>query len=190
MRLFPTLVGAISVLGLVASSEAQESVPGVVHLDAQHVVVSVFPDSLDGVHVDARLRHKKEWLQYSARFDPGAMLRWVATAKTFARAAASDSSRVSPVVASLEGNRGLSLQQPGKGKGELYWLLHRTDHQEPAIIRADLAFSDTLLTSLERAAHLSAIDSSAFAAGLVAPLAEIPDSLCPWPISVPEAVSQ
>jgi hypothetical protein len=180
------LVLASIAIGLVTvrSSQAQLSRPGVAHLDAQNVVISVFPDSLDGVHVDAKILHKKDWVRYSARFHPEAVDKWVAAMKSFARGNASDTSVQSPLLAGLGSSRGIALARLAK-KDDIYWLLHRIEEQEPLLIKADSRFTDTLLTSLGEAARLSAIDSGAFESGMVAPLGVRPDSLDPWPIAVP-----
>ena len=169
-------------------ASAQLSLPGVAHLDAQSVVVSVFPDSLQGVQFYATVQHKRKRVQFSTRFDPAAMERWVAAMADFVESGGG-TTPVAPVLSGLGGHSGLSLQRPAKKRGgEIYWLLHRSEESEPLVIRADPQFTDTLLASLWEAAKLSAIDSSAFANGLVAPLTDIPDSLCPWPISVPSPV--
>lgn len=182
----PVLVLASIATGLVAApfSEAQVSRPGVAHLDAQDVVVSVFPDSLDGVHLDAKILQKKDWVRYSARFRPEAVDQWVAVMKSFARASASDTSVQSPLLTGLGNTRAIRLARLAN-KGDTYWLFHRIEEQQPLLIKTDSRFSDTLLTSLAEAAHLSAIDPAAFESGMVAPLTERPDSLNPWPIDVP-----
>ncbi|MFL5513694.1 MAG: energy transducer TonB [Gemmatimonadales bacterium] len=187
MRAVLVLVSIASGLITVGVSHAQVSRPGVTHLDAQRVVISVFPDSLDGVHVDAKILHKKDWVAYSARFRPEAVSEWVGEAKaSLAGTSASNSPVQSRVLAGLGGNRGIVLARTvRKGKHESYWLLHRLEHDEPLLIKADSRFTDTLLTSLREAARLSAIDSGAFDSGLVAPLVERPDSLNPWPIDIP-----
>lgn len=187
MRTALVLTTAVSCLITVRSTHAQLSRPGVAHLDAQHVVLSVFPDSLDGVHVDARIRHKKKWVTYSARFHPEQVSDWVGHAlDSLADSSLPNTSVQSRVLAGLGGTRGIVLARTvKKEKPEMYWLLHRLEETEPLLIKADSRFTDTLLISLREAARLSAIDSGAFESGLVAPLIERPDSLNPWPIDVP-----
>jgi hypothetical protein len=187
LRAVLVLASIASSLVSARASHAQLSRPGVAHLDAQHVVISVFPDSLDGVHVDARILHKNDWVRYSARFNPETVSEWVGEAlESFAGTSAPSTSIRSRVLAGLGGTRGIELARKArKKKREIYWLLHRLQHDEPLLIRADTRFTDTLLASLREAARYSAIDSGAFASGLVAPLEERPDSLNPWPIDVP-----
>jgi hypothetical protein len=159
----------------------------VTHLDAQHVVISVFPDSLDGVHMDAKILHKKDWVTFSARFHPEAVSQWVGeVVASLAETSAPGTSAQSRVLPGLGGSRGIVLARTLKrDKVESHWLLHRLEQEEPLLINADRRFTDTLLTSLREAARLSAIDSGAFDRGLVPPLVERPDSLNPWPIDVP-----
>ncbi len=137
--------------GLVAvrASHAQVSRPGVTHLDARHVVISVFPDSLDGVHVEAKILHKKDWVTYSARFHPEAVSQWVGEAVAWlGETSAPGTSLQSRVLAGLGGSRGIVLARTVKrGKGESHWLLHRLEQEEPLLINADRRFTDTLLTS-------------------------------------------
>jgi hypothetical protein len=163
------------------------SLPGVAHLDAQRVVFSVFPDSLDGVHLDAKILHKRDWVSYSARFHPEALSKWVEeTEDSLAGTGVPDTSFQSRVLAGLGGTHGIVLARAvKKGKRETYWILHRLEQDEPLLVKADARFTDTLLISLREAARLSAVDSLAFESGLVGPLGDCPDSLMPWPIHIP-----
>jgi hypothetical protein len=171
----------IAALGCTAISAtaAQLSQPGVTHLDARGVVVSVIADSLDGVHFKAKIRHKKDWHFFNARFDPAAVLTWL-------DAVAGMTQAQSPVLTGMGGSRGVVLVKGDKGKTG--WALQRLEEDQPLVIKADRQFNDTLLAALRLAAGLSAIDSAAFASGLVAPIEEQPDSVDPVVISIPTPV--
>lgn len=171
VREYDRIGGALAV----ASAQGQLSLPGVTYLDARQVVVSVVPDSLDGVHFDAKIRHKNDWVSFKTRFDPAAVVAWLNTVGT------QRPSR-STVLAGLGGREGVVL---AVGKSDRYWLLHRLEEEEPLLIRADAQFNDTLLTALRLAAGHSAMDSAAFARGLVAPVEEQPDSCDPRIIDIP-----
>jgi hypothetical protein len=157
-------------------SVGQVSRPGVTHLDAQEVVVSVFPDSLDGVHLDAKIRHKRKWVFFRARFDPATVVAWLEGVERLI-------GPQSPVLAGLGGRCGVVLVMGDKGRRN--WVLQTLDKKEPLSIQADRQFNDTLLVALRAAAELSAMDSAAFASGLAAPVEEQPDSLDPSVIHIP-----
>lgn len=176
-RVLALSIGLGSVLA--HQSAAQVSRPGVTHLDAQQVVVSVFSDSLSGVYFEAKVRHKKEWVFFHARFDPAAVIDWLQAVEQL-------SQPQSPVLAGLGGRHGVVLVAGDKGKR--HWVLQTLEKEKPLSIQADRKFHDTLLTALRAAAELSAIDSAAFASGLSAPVEEQPDSLDPAIIKIPTPV--
>jgi TonB family protein len=158
---------------LVSTSQGQVSRPGATHLDAREVVVSVYPDSLDGVFFQAKIHHKKKWLEFVTRFDPRSVSRWLESIDRMTPPVAAEKQRQSSVLAGLGGKEGIVLVVPQKG--DHYWLLQRLE-DEPLLIRADRRFNDTLLVALRAAIPFSAMDSAAFASGLVPPLAVEPDS--------------
>jgi hypothetical protein len=176
-RVLALSVGLGSVLA--HQSAAQVSRPGVTHLDAQEVVVSVIPDSLDGVHFVAKIRHKKDWAFFRARFDPAAVISWLQAVEQL-------SQPQSPVLAGLGARHGVVLVV--RDKGQRHWVLQTLEKEEPLSIRADRRFNDTLLVALRFAAELSGIDSAAFASGLAAPVEEQPDSLDPAVIKIPTPI--
>jgi hypothetical protein len=161
---------------LVTPTEAQVSRPGATHLDTREVVVSVFPDSLDGVHFDARIRHKKKWVFFSARFNPRSVSSWLESVDRLGLSEATPAVQgqpQSPVLAGLGGNEGIVLVAPKKQERD--WVLQRLD-DEPLLIRADRRFNDTLLVALRAAIPFSGLDSAAFASGLVAATVTEPQS--------------
>ena len=169
------LIAELVVLGsaLITTTEAQVSRPGATHLDAREVVVSVFPDSLDGMLFRAKIKHKKKWIHFITRFDPQSVSAWLESVDRMSAASATQKQPQSPALAGLGGKEGIVLVLPEKG--DRYWLLQRLD-DEPLLIRADQKFNDTLLVALRAAVPYSALDSAAFASGLVPPLVAEPDS--------------
>jgi TonB family protein len=174
----------VVVLGctLVGTTGAQISLAGATHLDAREVVVSVYPNKLDGVHFLAKIRHKKKWAHFSTRLDPQLVSRWLESIDRMPPRGAEAQQWQSPVLAGLGGKEGIVLVVPAKG--DRYWLLQQLEDQ-PLLIKADRQFNDTLLVALQVAMPFSGIDSVAFASGLVPPLVTEPESCLVRIISIP-----
>jgi hypothetical protein len=189
------LVCVLAPGSLITRLEGQVARPGAARLNAQTVVLSVLPDSLDGVHLEAKLRPGKEaeWTYIIARFDPAAVSTWASSVEQLlgrvdGAVATVDTAR-SPLLLSLGSSHGLALfHAPGPGvvPPRLHWLFHRLDG-EPVALAADIAFSRAAVRALRDAASRSAIDSAAFLNGLVVPLTQLQrqDSLDPAPRYMP-----
>jgi hypothetical protein len=168
---------------------------GVTYLEAEKVVLSIVPDSLDGVHLFAEPRRgEKESPQKSSlRFDPAELLAWLQRAEEITL----DSTLImpngrelqSPMLSDLDGAAGLlvgRLWQEKDSSSSVYWTFQQLDDKRPLLIKADVAFSQRLAAALRMAAKRSNVDSVAFASGLVAPISGVvADSLGPKPLYTP-----
>jgi TonB family protein len=168
---------------------------GVTYHEAGNVILSVVPDSFDGVHLyaDPREGATNAEVGLRGRFDPTQLTTWLEGAE----AAALDSMGAvpegrewqSPMLSGIDGTMGLvvgRLWKNGRSGSTLYWVLRGADRQAPLLIEADVAFSRRLAVALRAAATHSSLDSAAFASGLVEPIGDFPsDSLGVRPHRIP-----